>query len=78
MSAPEKTLPRPDLPSHHPQNVPLSRWRDGWLALSVAGHTDDTYVISTPEERQSRGWPVTREERIALLVERGDIPAAGV
>ena len=34
--------------------------------------------MSHDHEKKSRGWPVTREEKIALLVEKGDVPAAGV
>lgn len=69
--------PRPDLPPRHPQNTPLSEWPCGWLTLSVCEHTDPTYMIMTNAEREQRGWPVTREEKIALLIEKDDIPAAG-
>lgn len=69
---------RADLPPTHPQNVPLSRWRDGWLVLSVCHHTDPTYMIATTEERKEYGWPVGRQEMIDLLVSKGDIPSAGV
>ena len=70
-------LARPDLPRHHPQNIPLSEWTDGWLTLSICEHTDVRYVLSHDHEKRDRGWPVTREEKIALLVAKGDIPAAG-
>jgi hypothetical protein len=74
---PKSDLARPDLPAHHPQNVPLSRWTDGWLTLSVCAHTDATYMMARDDERLAKGWPVTREEKIALLVAKADIPAAG-
>ena len=70
-------LARPDLPHHHPQNVPLCEWTDGWLNLSVGWHTDASYLISSDQEKRERGWPVTRQEKIALLRAKGDIPAAG-
>jgi hypothetical protein len=72
------SIPRPDLGAEHPQNIPLSSWTDGWLSLSVCQHTDTLYMISTDAERLAKGWPVTREEKIALLVANGDIPAAGI
>lgn len=72
------TLARDDLPAHHPQNVPLSKWTDGWLTLSVSSLTDATYMLLREGERRAKGWPVTREEKIALLVSKGDIPAAGI
>ncbi|MFG1250067.1 hypothetical protein [Xanthobacter flavus] len=71
-------LSRPDLPAHHPQNVPLSNWTDGWLKLSVAHHTDVHFLLASDDEKRAKGWPLTRAEMIALLVEREDIPAAGV
>ncbi|MTJ93889.1 MAG: hypothetical protein F8N36_13675 [Desulfovibrio sp.] len=70
-------LPRPDLPGHHPQNTPLSKWTDGWLKMSVAGHTAPEYIVMHDHEKRDRGWPVTRQEMIDLLVHRGDVPAAG-
>jgi hypothetical protein len=70
-------LARPDLPPHHPQNIPLSKWSDGWLTMSVCHYTDVTYMVAHEHEKRERGWPVTREEKIALLIEKGDIPAAG-
>ena len=69
---------RADLPTTHPQNVPLSQWRDGWLVLSVCSHTDPTYMIATDQERTERGWPVGRQQMIDLLASKGDIPSAGV
>lgn len=71
-------LARPDLPSRHPQNVPLSEWTDGWLVLSVCCHTDALYMTATDAERTERNWPVGRQAMIDLLVAEGDIPAAGV
>jgi hypothetical protein len=71
-------LAAPHLPAHHPQNVPLSGWTDGWLTMSVAGHTDVAYIVCNDAEKKARGWPITRDEKIALLVDRGDVPAAGV
>ncbi|WP_234053677.1 MULTISPECIES: hypothetical protein [unclassified Xanthobacter] len=70
-------LARPDLPAHHPQNVPLTEWTDGWLKMSVCEYTDALYLVAHDEEKRARGWPVTREEMIALLVANGNIPAAG-
>lgn len=66
------------LPAHHPQNVPLSKWTDGWLTLSVSGHTDVQYMLSTDAEKAAKGWPVSRQEKIDLLVSKGEVPAAGV
>lgn len=71
-------LSRQDLPAHHPQNVPLSNWTDGWLKMSVAHHTDVRFLLASDDEKRTKGWPLTRAEMIALLVERKDIPAAGV
>lgn len=71
-------LAAPSLPAHHPQNIPLSKWTDGWLTLSVAGHTDVTYLTANDTERREKEWPVTREEKIAFLVEKGEVPAAGI
>ena len=73
----QEALARGDLPAHHPQNIPLSKWTDGWLTLSVSAHTDASYMLLREEERRERVWPVTREEKIALLIEKGDVPAAG-
>jgi len=70
--------PRPDLPAHHPQNVPLSQWTDGWLTLSVCNHTDPSYMGAHDHEKRERGWPVTRQEKIDLLISKGDVPAAGI
>ena len=39
------TLAVPHLSAHHPQNVPLSRWTDGWLTMSVKGQTDVAYIM---------------------------------
>lgn len=72
------TLARPDLSPNHPQNTPLFEWTDGWLTLSVCAHTDVSYMVAHEHEKRARGWPVTRAEKIALLVERGDLPAAGL
>lgn len=72
------TLARPDLPKHHPQNIPLDRWTDGWLKLSVAGHTVASYIALHDHEKRERGWPVTRADMIAFLIEKGDVPAAGI
>lgn len=69
--------PRPDLPAHHPQNTPLSQWPDGWLTLSVASHTHPQYIALHADEKREHGWPVTREEMIQFLIDRGDVPAAG-
>ncbi|BCB21969.1 hypothetical protein [Bosea sp. ANAM02] len=69
---------RPDLPVRHPQNVPLHQWTDGWLKMSVAMHTDALFLMAYDHEKRAKGWPVTREEMIALLVEKDDIPAAGI
>lgn len=69
---------RPDLPAKHPQNVPLHQWTDGWLKLSVAMHTDPFFLAMHDHEKRAKGWPVTRAEMIALLVEKGEVPAAGV
>lgn len=69
--------PRPDLPAHHPQNVPLSRWSDGWLTLAISGHLDVGYMLAHEQEKRDRVWPVSRAEKIAFLVDRGDVPAAG-
>jgi len=71
------SLPRSDLPAHHPQNTPLEQWNNGWLVLSVAGHVDPLYIVSSTQERRARGWPVTRDDMISFLIEKGDIPAAG-
>ena len=73
-----RTLPRPHLGAQHPQNVPLSEWNDGWLKLSVAHHTGTEFLLATDAEKRANGWPLTRAEMIALLIERNDIPAAGV
>lgn len=70
-------LARPDLPAHHPQNVPLDRWTDGWLKMSVAGHTDVAYLVSHDHEKREKGWPVTKAEMIEFLVSKDDVPAAG-
>lgn len=69
---------RPDLPDHHPQNVRLSEWSDGWLKLSVAGHTDPLYIVAQEHEKRINGWPVTRQQMIDLLIANNDIPAAGI
>lgn len=69
---------RNDLPKHHPQNVPLSKWTDGWLTLSVSGHVGARYMLSHDHEKKANGWPVSKDEKVAFLVEKGDIPAAGV
>lgn len=71
-------LARPDLPKHHPQNVPLSQWTDGWLKMSVSSYTDDYYIMMHDHEKRERGWPVSRQEMIDCLVANGDLPAAGV
>lgn len=71
-------LPRPDLPKHHPQNVPLEQWNDGWLKMSVSCHVDPTYLIAHEHEKRERGWPVTRQEMIEFLVSKDDVPAAGL
>lgn len=69
---------RPDLPVTHPQNTPLHQWTDGWLKLSVAMHTDPYFIAMHDHEKRAKDWPVTREEMIAFLVEKDDIPAAGI
>jgi hypothetical protein len=71
------TLARPDLPARHPQNVPLNEWSDGWLTLSVCQHTDPSFMIANEQERRRRRWPTTRQEMIDLLIDKGDVPAAG-
>lgn len=71
-------LAHPHLPAHHPQNVPLSKWPDGWLTLAVCEHTSPYYMVMHDYEKRRSGWPVTREEKIKLLIEKGDVPAAGV
>lgn len=70
-------LARPDLPADHPQNIPLTRWTDGWLKMSVASETDVGFLLANDEEKDRMGWPVGRDAMISLLVERGQIPAAG-
>jgi len=69
---------RPDLPSHHPQNVPLDKWTDGWLKMSVAGHICPTYIMAHDCEKAAKGWPITRAAMIDFLVMKRDIPAAGI
>ncbi|MFG1270808.1 hypothetical protein V5F40_22920 [Xanthobacter sp. DSM 14520] len=73
-----KPLPHPDLPDQHPQNVPLTDWTDGWLKMSVASYTDVRFILATDDEKRAHAWPVTRAEMIALLIERNEIPAAGI
>lgn len=68
---------RDDLPKHHPQNTPLSQWPDGWLKMSCSDEKV-LYIIMHDHEKREKGLPVTREEMIAYLIERGEIPAAGV
>lgn len=72
------TLAKPDLPAHHPQNVPLSEWSDGWLKLSVASHAGASFIMLRDDEKQAQKLPVSRDEMIDFLVSKGDIPAAGV
>lgn len=69
-------LARSDLPAHHPQNVPLSQWSDGWLKLSCA--KDATYLLMHDDEKRKAGLPVTRDEMIDYIVADGGTPAAGV
>jgi|GEM_PF-5578507 len=71
-------LARPELPATHPQNVPLDQWTEGWLKLSAGGHTGELYILMTDQEKQARGWPVSREQMIDFLIAKEDIPAAGI
>lgn len=71
-------LPRPDLPESHPQNVPLKEWMDGWLKMSIAVHLGRGWLWLNGHEKRSRGLPYPREEMVAFLVGKGDVPAAGV
>jgi hypothetical protein len=41
-------------------------------------HTDPFFLAMHDHEKRAKGWPVTRAEMIALLVEKGAVPAAGV
>lgn len=68
---------RPDLPAHHPQNVPLSKWSSGWLKMSVAGHVGVDFIVAHEHEKRAAGWPVTDAEMVDFLTGKGDVPAAG-
>lgn len=71
-------LANPKFGPRHPQNIPLSKWTDGWLTLSVAAHIGASYVMATDSEKRARRWPASREDKIALLIVTGGVPAAGV
>jgi hypothetical protein len=78
------TRANPNLPATHPQNVPLSKWTDGWLTMEVGGILQDQgkhgyYLMLYDHEKAAAGLPVTREEMIDYIVNNnGMIPAAGI
>ncbi|CAH1688969.1 hypothetical protein BOSEA31B_20121 [Hyphomicrobiales bacterium] len=41
-------------------------------------HTDPFFLAMHDHEKRAKGWPVTRAEMIALMVEKDDLPAAGI
>lgn len=61
----------------HPSEVPLNEWTDGWLTMSVASHLDVGYLFAHDHEKEGKGWPATREQKIAFLISKGDVPKAG-
>lgn len=61
----------------HPQDVPLNEWTDGWLQLSVANHFGAQYLFSHTNEKAKNGWPVTHDEMVAFLIDKGEVPQAG-
>lgn len=71
-------LANPKFGPRHPQNVPLSKWTDGWLKLSIGAHIGHKYIMAHDSEKRAWGWPASRADMIAFLVVTGDVPAAGV
>ena len=71
-------IARPDLPAHHPQNTPLRQWRDGWLKLSVAAAVSHRYLTMSDPEKAERNLPASREEMIKFLIDKNEIPKAGI
>lgn len=78
------TRANPNLPAHHPQNVPLSKWADGWLKMEVGSILQNQgkcswYLLMHEPEKVRRRLPVTRQEMIDYIINNGDmIPAAGI
>lgn len=54
--------------SNHPKDVPISEWRDGWLMFETASLLDKPeYILMFDSERKAKGFPASREERIAFI-----------
>ena len=54
-----------------PQEVPLSEWSDGWLAMEVASLLDEPlYLVTHYDEKLDRKWPATRQEMIVYIEDR--------
>ncbi|WP_315922983.1 hypothetical protein [Mesorhizobium sp. SP-1A] len=63
--------------TRHPQDVPLNEWTDGWLQLSLANHLGAKYLFAHNHEKAENGWPVSHDEMVAFLIDKGEVPQAG-